>query len=87
MSVSLTPQQVALAAAAGQRLLQLKDLPVPLELAKSGALGALEAVLGGIITGELILSQAPVPHPDVGEEPTPEGPKLVTDETESPKAS
>lgn len=63
----VSPVQIQMAAAAGQRLLQEKDLPVPLEIAKSGALGMLEGVLGAIARGELIV-QAPEPE---------EGPQLT----------
>lgn len=55
---TFTPIQVQLAAAAGQRLLQEKNLPVPMEIAKGGALGALEHILTGIANGELIVQGA-----------------------------
>ena len=58
----ISPQQIAMACAAGQRLLQEKDLPVPLEIAKSGALGMLEGILGAIARGELVVQAAEQPE-------------------------
>ena len=54
----VSPVQIQMAAAAGQRLLQQKDLPVPMEIAKTGALGALEGILGAIARGELVVQAA-----------------------------
>ena len=59
----VTPVQIQMAAAAGQRLLEHKDLPVPLEVAKTGALGVLEGLLGALARGELVV----VPNPELQE--------------------
>lgn len=48
--------QVQMAAAAGVTLLQVEDLPVPLKIAKSGALGILEGMLQALASGELVLA-------------------------------
>ena len=69
MQQQLTPQQIVVAAAAGTRLLQEKDLPVPMEIAKGGSLGVLEQILGAIANGQLVVMQAP--------EQQPEGPQLT----------
>jgi hypothetical protein len=76
----VTPVQVQMAAAAGVKLLQVDDLPVPLIVAKTGALGILESMLNALANGEVVLTQPPVanapppgdpaPTPD---EDTPEG--------------
>lgn len=68
----VSPVQIQMAAAAGQRLLQEKDLAVPLEIAKSGALGVLEGLLGAIARGELVVSAAPEQEGD-GEPTNPPG--------------
>jgi len=57
----VTAQQVQMAAAAGVKLLQVEDLPVPLSVAKSGALGVLEGMLTAIMNGEVVLAQ---PQPE-----------------------
>jgi len=57
--------QVQMAAAAGVTLLQVDDLPVPLKVAKSGALGVLEGMLQALAQGEVVLA-APPPQ-NIGE--------------------
>lgn len=57
----VTAAQVQMAAAAGVTLLQVDDLPVPLKIAKSGALGVLEGMLQALAQGEVILA-APQPE-------------------------
>ncbi len=68
---SVSPAQIQMAAAAGQKLLMQPDLMVPLELAKSGALAMLEGMLGAIARGELVVVNAtPPPESDSdGEDP------------------
>jgi len=61
----VTAQQVQLAAAAGVTLLQVDDLPVPLKVAKSGALGILEGMLQALAQGEVVLA-APQPPENIG---------------------
>ena len=51
--------QVQMAAAAGVTLLQVDDLPVPLKVAKSGALGVLEGMLQALAQGEVVLAHRP----------------------------
>lgn len=68
----VSPVQIQMACAAGTKLLQVDDLPVPLELAKSGALGVLEGLLSAIARGELVVQQA---EQAADGEPTP-GPGL-----------
>lgn len=74
--------QVQMAAAAGVTLLQVDDLPVPLKVAKSGALGILEGMLQALAQGEVVLAQpqpenigggAPVPPIAPVENPDPSG--------------
>lgn len=48
--------QVQLAASAGLKLLQQDDLPVPMQVAKSGALSILEGVLSALANGEVVLA-------------------------------
>ncbi|HUW44269.1 MAG TPA: hypothetical protein VMW50_00585 [Dehalococcoidia bacterium] len=48
--------QIQMAAAAGVKLLQVDDLPVPLSVAKSGALGILEGMLAALANGEVVLA-------------------------------
>jgi hypothetical protein len=62
----VSAQQVQMAAAAGVKLLQVEDLPVPLSVAKSGALGVLDGMLQAIANGEVILAQPPVPENNLG---------------------
>lgn len=57
--------QVQMAAAAGVTLLQVEDLPVPLKVAKSGALGILEGMLQALAQGEVVLA-SPQPQ-NIGE--------------------
>ena len=68
--------QVQMAAAAGVKLLQVDDLPVPLAVAKSGALGLLDGMLQALANGEVVLANAPpaVPTPGQGDPPIPDGP-------------
>lgn len=58
----VTPIQVQMAAAAGVTLLQVDDLPVPLKVAKSGALGVLEGMLQALAQGEVVLAAAQPPE-------------------------
>jgi hypothetical protein len=60
----VTGVQVQMAAAAGVTLLQVDDLPVPLKVAKSGALGILEGMLQALAQGEVVL--APPPQENIG---------------------
>lgn len=81
----VTPVQIQMAASAGVELLSNKDLPVPMSLAKSGALAVLDGMLGAIARGDLVVvpnpelqkAAVPVPDgptpPDGGEESTPPG--------------
>lgn len=52
----VTGVQVQMAASAGVKLLQVDDLPVPMIIAKGGALGVLEGMLGALANGELVLT-------------------------------
>ena len=69
-SQQVTPVQIQMAASAGVELLAIKDLPVPMSIAKGGALSVLEGMLQAIARGELVvapnpeLQQAVVPVPD-----------------------
>ena len=69
-NMNVTPQQVQMAASAGAQLLKIDDLPVPMVLAKSGALSVLEGLLGAIARGELIVS----PNPELAENQPPPDP-------------
>ena len=74
----VTGVQVQMAAAAGVKLLQVDDLPVPLAVAKSGALGILEGMLQALASGEVVLAQpqpqAVAPVKEAGEsDDSPEG--------------
>jgi len=64
----VSAQQVQMAAAAGVELLANKDLPVPLSVAKTGALGILEGMLTAIANGEVVLAQ-PQPENNLGNAP------------------
>lgn len=70
----VTPVQIQMAAAAGVKLLQVDDLPVPLVVAKTGALGILEGMLTALANGEVVLQQptpaVEVPTPGQGEPST-----------------
>lgn len=55
----VTAVQVQMAASAGVKLLQVEDLPVPMVIAKSGALSVLEGMLQALANGEVVLAQAP----------------------------
>ncbi len=55
----VTAAQIQMAAAAGVKLLQVDDLPVPLSVAKSGALGVLDGMLQAIANGEVVLGPPP----------------------------
>lgn len=61
----VTAIQVQMAAAAGVKLLQVDDLPVPMSIAKSGALSVLEGILQALAQGEVVLGPAPPPNPQV----------------------
>lgn len=70
--------QVQMAAAAGVKLLSVDDLPVPLSVAKSGALGILDGMLQALASGEVILAQptepkevAPVKEEGASDDPPP----------------
>ncbi len=71
----VTAVQVQMAAAAGVKLLAVDDLPVPLSVAKSGALGILEGMLQAIANGEVVLGPAPaaVPKREAAPVDPPEG--------------
>ncbi len=73
----VTAVQVQMAAAAGVKLLAVDDLPVPLSVAKSGALGILEGMLQAIASGEVVLGPAPVAVPEkkAGSTPDADPPK------------
>jgi hypothetical protein len=58
-----------MAAAAGVKLLQVDDLPVPLSVAKSGALGILEGMLDALAKGEVVLANPELPE-NIGEPPS-----------------
>ncbi len=62
----VTGAQVQQAAAAGVVLLQVEDLPVPLSIAKSGALGVLEGMLNALANGEVVLANPQLPE-NIGE--------------------
>lgn len=64
--------QVQMAAAAGVKLMQVDDLPVPLSVAKSGALGILEGILQALASGEVVLT--PPGPPQVAVPATPDAP-------------
>jgi len=66
----VSAQQIQMAAAAGVKLLQVDDLPVPLSVAKSGALGVLEGMLQALASGEIGLA-APQPENITGGAPNP----------------
>ena len=51
----VSPVQVQMAAAAGVKLLQIAELPVPMSIAKTGALSILEGMLQALASGELVL--------------------------------
>ncbi len=68
-SQQVTPVQIQMAASAGVELLAIKDLPVPMSIAKSGALSVLEGMLQAIARGELVVAPNPemqkaIPVPD-----------------------
>ena len=63
---TLTPVQIQMAAAAGQKLLQRDDLMVPLELSKGGHLGVLEGLLGALARGEVIVTEPQREEPQEG---------------------
>lgn len=59
--------QVQMAASAGVKLLQVDDLPVPMSIAKSGALSILEGLLNALANGEVVLAPPPPQNPQVAE--------------------
>ena len=61
----VTGVQVQMAAAAGVKLLQIDDLPVPMVISKSGALSILEGLLSALANGELVLAPPPPASPQV----------------------
>jgi hypothetical protein len=63
----VTAVQVQMAASAGVKLLQVDDLPVPMHIAKSGALSVLEGLLGALASGEVVLAPPPPQNPQVAE--------------------
>ncbi len=58
----VTAVQVQMAASAGVKLMQVDDLPVPLSVAKSGALGILEGILQALASGEVVLTPPAPPQ-------------------------
>ncbi len=73
--MEVTAVQVQMAAAAGVKLLAVDDLPVPLAVAKSGALGVLESMLQALANGEVILAPPPAAVPaKEAAPPTPDDP-------------
>lgn len=62
----VTPVQIQMAASAGVELLAIKDLPVPMSVAKSGALAVLDGLLQAIARGELLVG----PNPELQEKPS-----------------
>ena len=68
-SQQVSPVQVQMAASAGLELLNIKDLPVPMSIAKSGALSVLEGMLGAVARGELVLTPPVVEKPSGDGEP------------------
>ncbi len=62
----VTGVQVQMAAAAGVKLLSVDDLPVPLSVAKSGALGILDGVLQALANGDVVLTPPPPPQKEAG---------------------
>lgn len=70
--------QIQMAAAAGVELLKVEDLPVPLKVAKSGALGVLEGMLGALASGEVVLAN---PEPAENITAGPEVPPIAPVET------
>lgn len=74
----VSPVQVQMAAAAGVKLLQIDDLPVPMSIAKSGALNVLEGMLQALASGELVLGPAQPQNIGVG------GPKPPIAPVETP---
>ena len=79
----VTAIQVQMAAAAGVKLLQVDDLPVPMSIAKSGALSILEGMLGALANGEVVLGPAPPPAVAPG---SPEVAAAVADAVKPPVA-
>ena len=70
--------QIQMAAAAGVELLKVEDLPVPLKVAKSGALGILEGMLQALASGEVVLAN---PEPAENITGGPEVPPMAPVET------
>lgn len=70
--MEVTAIQVQMAAAAGVKLLAVDDLPVPLSVAKSGALGVLESMLQALASGEVVLSAPPPAVPEKKAAPAPD---------------
>jgi len=68
-NMNASPQQIQIAAAAGVELLSNKDLLVPMSLALSGHLGVLQALLGSIANGDLLVIQVPPQDKVVEENP------------------
>ena len=64
----VNPAQIQLAAAAGVKLLQQDDLPVPVSIAKTGALNVLEGLLNALANGEVVLAN-PTPAENIGGDP------------------
>lgn len=52
-------EQVRVAAASGVRLLDDKDMKVPMDIAINGSLGILRMLLVGVANGQLIFSSPP----------------------------
>ncbi len=63
--------QIQMAASAGVQLLKIDDLPVPMNIAKSGALSILEGMLQALASGEVVLAP-PAAEAPPAEPPAPE---------------
>ncbi len=70
----VSPVQVQMAAAAGVKLLKIDDLPVPMSIAKSGALNILEGMLQALASGELVLGPPQPQNIGVGDAKPPIAP-------------
>jgi hypothetical protein len=59
---TVTTEQIKAAATAGLRLLDDKDLRVPMDIAISGQLGILKMLMLGVANGQLIFTSPPTPE-------------------------
>jgi hypothetical protein len=71
----VTAVQVQMAAAAGVKIMQVDDLPVPMSVAKSGALGILEGILQALANGEVVLTPPQAPQQEAAPAKGDESPK------------